>query len=149
MLDKKLIPEKIEIFDFKIIKGQIESPFEFDNSKVNGHDFSLSFDTAMNIEKKLVKADFTVSIKTKSDIDVPEEAEGNFHFVFIFHVGNMDDLVDKSAENDKELKVDSSLGNALASITYSTSRGILMTRFQGTSLENFILPVINPNDLLK
>jgi hypothetical protein len=42
-----------------------------------------------------------------------------------------------------------SLGNALASITYSTSRGILMTRFQGTALSDFILPVINPNNLLE
>jgi hypothetical protein len=149
MSDKKLIPEKIEIFDFKIVKGHIESPFEFDNSLVNGHDFSLSFETGMNIEKKLVKADFSVSIKTKSEGNVTEEAQGNFHFVFIFHIQNMEDLIDKSNDNTKELKVESSLGNALASITYSTSRGILMTRFQGTSLENFILPVINPNDLLK
>ncbi|GAA4932791.1 hypothetical protein GCM10023314_01460 [Algibacter agarivorans] len=150
MSDRKLIPEKIEIFDFKIIKGQIESPFEFDNSLVKGHDFNLSFETAMNIEEKMVKADFIVSIKTQSEKNSTEEAQGNFHFVFIFHVENMEDLVEKNGKNNPDdFKVDGALGNALASITYSTSRGILMTRFQGTSLENFILPVINPNDLLE
>jgi hypothetical protein len=40
------------------------------------------------------------------------------------------------------------LGNALASITYSTTRGILMTGFQGTALCNFILPVKDPDELL-
>lgn len=150
MSDRILIPEKIEIVDFKIIKGQIESPFEFDESFVKGHDFNISFETSINIKEKLVKADFIVSIKTQSDKNNSEEAQGNFHFVFIYYIKNINDLIDNNGKkNPKSLKVDSSLGNALAAITYSTSRGILMTRFQGTSLENFILPVINPNDLIE
>ncbi|GAO27720.1 hypothetical protein JCM15548_14569 [Geofilum rubicundum JCM 15548] len=40
------------------------------------------------------------------------------------------------------------LGNALSSVTYSTSRGILLTKMQGTALQNFVLPIINPNKLL-
>ena len=55
----------------------------------------------------------------------------------------------KTKEKDEIITVHPALGNALASITYSTSRGILMTRFQGTVLSDFILPVINPNDLLE
>ena len=50
---------------------------------------------------------------------------------------------------EEEITIDANLGNALASISYATSRGILMTRFQGTALEDFILPVIDPNDLLE
>jgi len=41
-----------------------------------------------------------------------------------------------------------SLANAIASISYSTARGIIVSRFQGTALCDFILPVISPNDLL-
>jgi hypothetical protein len=44
--------------------------------------------------------------------------------------------------------LDPDLGNALSAITYSTARGILLTRLQGTAFQDFILPIINPNNLL-
>lgn len=143
-----LKPELIQIADFQIIKGQIESPFEFDESKVEGHTFNTRFLLGLKLEEKLVKADFEVNIETTSKEDeMQEEAKGYFHFIFIYEVANLEELVE--SKEDETLEVSSSLGNALASISYSTSRGILMTRFNGTALSHFILPVINPNDLLE
>lgn len=143
-----LRPELIQIADFQIIKGQVESPFEFDESKVDGHTFNARFLLGLKLEEKLVKADFEVNIKTTSrGEETQEEAKGHFHFVFIYEVANLEELVELT--EDQRFEVSSSLGNALASISYSTSRGILMTRFNGTALSNFILPVINPNDLLE
>jgi hypothetical protein len=49
----------------------------------------------------------------------------------------------------KHLEIHSGLANAIASISYSTARGIILSRFQGTALREFILPVIDPNSLLK
>ena len=142
-----LQPEKIEIVDFKIIKGQINSPFDFENEKVAGHTFNVDFELGFNLEDKLVKADFSVHVETKSNEDTIEEAVGNFSFVYVFYVDNIEELT--ALEKDETITIHPALGNALASITYSTSRGILMTRFQGTVLSDFILPVINPNDLLE
>jgi hypothetical protein len=142
-----LQPEKIEIVDFKIIKGQINSPFDFENEKVAGHTFNVDFELGFNLEDKLVKADFSVHVETKSNEDSIEEAVGNFSFVYVFYVDNIEELT--TLEKDETITIHPALGNALASITYSTSRGILMTRFQGTVLSDFILPVINPNDLLE
>ncbi|MFV8271558.1 hypothetical protein ACNQGP_16705 [Flavobacterium sp. GT2N3] len=142
-----LQPEKIEIVDFKIIKGQINSPFDFENEKVAGHTFNVDFELGFNLEDKLVKADFSVHVETKSDEDTTEEAVGNFSFVYVFYVDNIEELT--TLKKDETITIHPALGNALASITYSTSRGILMTRFQGTVLSDFILPVINPNDLLE
>lgn len=142
-----LHPEKIEIVDFKIIKGQINSPFDFEKEKVAGHTFNVDFELGFNLEDKLARADFSVHVETKSDEDTIEEAVGNFSFVYVFYVDNIEELT--TLEKDKTITVHPALGNALASITYSTSRGILMTRFQGTVLSDFILPVINPNDLLE
>lgn len=142
-----LQPEKIEIVDFKIIKGQINSPFDFENEKVAGHTFNVDFELGFNLEDKLVKADFSVHVETKSDEGTIEEAVGNFSFVYVFYVDNIEELT--TLEKDETITVHPALGNALASITYSTSRGILMTRFQGTVLSDFILPVSNPNDLLE
>ncbi|MFV7234723.1 hypothetical protein [Flavobacterium sp. ZB4R12] len=142
-----LQPEKIEIVDFKIIKGQINSPFDFENEKVAGHTFNVDFELGFNLEDKLVKADFSVHVETKSNEDTIEEAVGDFSFVYVFYVDNIEELT--TLEKDETITIHPALGNALASITYSTSRGILMTRFQGTVLSDFILPVINPNDLLE
>ena len=142
-----LQPEKIEIVDFKIIKGEINSPFDFEVVKVEGHTFNVDFELGFNLQENLVKADFSVHVATKSNDNVVEEAVGNFSFAYVFYVDNINELT--AQENEETITVNPALGNALASITYSTSRGILMTRFQGTVLSDFILPVINPNDLLE
>jgi hypothetical protein len=60
---------------------------------------------------------------------------------------NLSDLV-KIIDKTEQLEVNNGLANALASMTYSTSRGVLLTRLQRTALEAFILPVIDPNELL-
>lgn len=140
-----LKPEKIEIVDFKIIRGQINSPFDFEDDKVQGHNFDVDFELGFNIPDKLIKADFSINVETNSEIEGTEEATGAFSLVYVFHVDNMEELT--KLEEDKTVTISAALGNALAAITYSTSRGILMTRFQGTALSNFILPVINPNKL--
>ena len=141
-----LRPNLIQLLRFQIIRGQIESPMEFQEDLVQGHSFSVDFDMSFQLKEKLVKADFKVEIQTTGEEQVVE-AKGQFHFVFLFQVGNLEELVQVAEQN--KLQVSSELGNALASITYSTSRGILLTRFQGTGLESFILPVINPNELLE
>lgn len=147
MLANILQSEKIEIIDFKIIKGQINSPFDFEQAKVEGYTFNTNFDLGFNLGDKLIKVDFSVNVKTTSTEDAIEEAVADFSFVFVFYVDNIEELT--TQEEDDTIIVHPALGNALASITYSTSRGVLMTRFQGTVLSDFILPIINPNDLLE
>ena len=80
-----LQPEKIEIVDFKIIKGQINSPFDFEEEKVQGHNFNVNFELGFNIPDKLIKADFSVNVATKSEKEDGEEANGAFSFVYVFH----------------------------------------------------------------
>lgn len=141
-----LKPSMIHIVDFKIVKGQINSPFDFKSEDVQGHGFSIKFELGFNLTEKMVKADFSVNVETKSEVET-EEAIGAFDFIFIFHVENLEELA--ILEEDQTITLHEALGNSLASITYSTSRGVLMSRFQGTVLKDFILPVINPNELLE
>lgn len=141
-----LQPEKILIVDFKIIKGQINSPFDFEQTKVKGHNYTVKLELGFNLVDKLIRADFTVHVVAVSENEDMEEATGEFSFVYVFQIENIDELT--KLEPDNTVILNPSLGNALASISYSTSRGILMTRFQGTALSSFILPVINPNNLL-
>ncbi len=144
----ELHPEKIHLIDFKIIKGQIESPFNFDQEKIISHPFQVSFELGFSLENKLIKTTFSIELLTESEPE-QEEAKGYFEFVYVFEVENLSELAKLNHKDDEEVEVDGNLGAALASIVYSTSRGILMTRFQGTVLQEFILPVIDPTKLLE
>ena len=147
MQDKNIFdPEKIALIDFKMIKGQVDTPENFDISKVVGHQLDNSLQLGFNLDDKLAKADFTVSVKTDSKGENETEATGNFHLIFIYRIENLEELA--TPEKNKRLNLHPGLANALSSVTYSTSRGILLTRLQGTALQNFVLPIINPNNLL-
>lgn len=141
-------PDKLHIKEFKIIKGEIDSPFEVEAADIEGHSFEVAFEMSFNNKLDLVKADFSVSVISKSQNENAVNAKGSFEFVFIFEVDNLSELttIDKKA---KSIDVDPNLANAIAAITYSTARGILLTRFQGTALADFILPIMDPNKLIK
>lgn len=147
MQDKNVFdPEKISLIDFKMIKAQVETPENFDISKVVGHQLDNSLQLGFNLDDKMAKADFTISVKTDSKGENESEATGNFHLIFIYRIENLEELA--KTEKNKRLNLNPGLANALSSVTYSTSRGILLTRLQGTALQNFVLPIINPNNLL-
>ena len=147
MSDNKFNQEKLTILEYKILKGQIDAPEDFTIENVEGHDIENSFDLGFDLENKLVRTELDVKITTKSKVSVSTEAKGHFTLVFIFEVDNLNELAVLNTDNLIDL--DPNLANALASVTYSTARGILLTRLQGTALQNFILPIVSPNKLLK
>lgn len=140
--------DKLHLVDVRILSGSINSPFEFDTESVDHYDLDMNYDTGFNLGEDMVKSEFTISVKTESKND-QEEATGSFKFAFVFNVENLSDLAVHEGDKKKALKVDSNLSTALASLTYSTARGILLTRFKGTVLNDFILPIIQPTNLLK
>lgn len=148
MLDKQnnFDPQKATIIEFKMVKGQVDTPEDFDQSKVEGRYLENGLQFGFNLEDKLVKADFTIEIRTESRGANSEESIGNFHLVFIYHIANLEELA--KPDKDGLIELDPILGNTLASVTYSTARGVLLTKLQGTALHDFILPIINPNELL-
>lgn len=148
MSDKNIFkPEKITLIDFKMIKGQVDTPENFDSGKIKGHQLDNSLQLGFNLEDKLAKTDFTISIKTDSRGKNENEATGNFHLIFIYSIENIEELAIPGKNNQLNLNPD--LANALSSVTYSTSRGVLLIKLQGTALQNFVLPIINPNKLLR
>jgi hypothetical protein len=146
-MDKKAIQaEKIVIREFRLVKGQIDSPFDFRMSNIKSFDFKVDFNTGFNLDEDLIKADFSIEVSTIS-LETVQEATCSYHFVFIFHVENIKEHT--QLVEDGLIDWNPFMANAIASITYSTSRGILMSRFQGTIMKDFILPVVDPNALLQ
>jgi hypothetical protein len=139
-------PEMIHFREFKIVRGQINSPDNFKPKHIKGYHSEVAFDMAFRMDKHLIKAEIQINALTNSAGKNAEEAEGFFHIVFFLEVDNLEDLAELGS--DKRMQIHPALANAVASISYSTARGIMLSRFQGTALSGFILPVIDPNALL-
>ena len=139
--------EEITFLEFSIIKGQIDSIEDLNPQELLGFEVENSLRLSYNVEDKLVKADLKTDFLSVSANLEPVLAKGSYHLVFVYKVENLDKLI--SFLNENKIEADPLLSNTLAAITYSTSRGILMTRMQGTVFQNFILPIIDPNTLLQ
>ncbi len=132
--------------EFRLVKGQIDSPFDFRMGDIKSFDFKVDFNSSFNFDESLIKADFVIDVTTISN-EAVTEAFCNYHFVFLFHVENLKEHAQPL--DDGTIDWNPFLANAIASITYSTARGILIARFQGTVMRDFILPVVDPNALWK
>ncbi|GAH33667.1 unnamed protein product [marine sediment metagenome] len=81
---------------------------------------------------------------------------GEYGIEFLFEIDNFEEFIEKNDEekhtdgtNDQEdSMVSGVLGGTLMGIVYSTARGMILERTQGTYFKGVILPVINPNDLI-
>lgn len=142
MTKSKFKADHITISKIFVKSGSLDNA-SYEGNDPDNYQFSVDFSSAYNIEFKKVMSEIEFEITGKLEDNVISKAI--YTIVFYFHVENLEELCVK--EGDKQ-KIDGNLGNALASISYSTSRGLLTARLQGTPLQNFILPVINPNDLL-
>lgn len=71
--------------------------------------------------------------------------DAEFFIDFGFIIENLPDFFIPYKDG---FKVHALLGATLLGISFSTARGIVMERTKGTPLAGFILPVINPSELL-
>lgn len=78
---------------------------------------------------------------TKKEVGLHAE----YQIIFSFKLTKYDDYLERNTIT--ELQNASKM--MLASIAYSTSRGILYERAQGTFFSNFILPIIAPHTLIE
>ena len=139
-------PEKIHLINIKTIKGNIDSDADIDIDIIKGHEFSFELSTGVNADDNVIGINLLVNIEAKDTADKILPVRGSYTHEIIFIVDNLKDFLILN-ETD-EYKIDGSLGSTIVSIAYSTIRGIIFTRTQGTSLGSVILPVINPKKLM-
>lgn len=139
--------DKLSIVDFKITKGLIDVEFDFNVKSIKDFETDMTFDVTFDTEHKSLKADMGFTIITNSEGKATEEAKAEFNFVYIYNLDNFDELIE--FDKGSLSSINEHLMPSVAAISFSTSRGILMTRLQGTAMKDYILPIINPDDLLK
>ena len=143
-VDIQKVTDHLSMVDYKIIKGKIETPEDFEPDDVTGYTVNDNLKLSFSPAKKWIKADYEIGVNTCCK-SCPE-ASVFFHFVFIYSVDNFEELT--SIKENTEIEVNPLLENSIAAISYSTTRGILLTRLQGTVMSDFILPITNTNTLL-
>jgi len=139
-----LKPEKIHLVAYNLISGKISHIGE-SFEKPDNFNLGINFISGIFEEKNWIVADIQVDLQAKKKKKII--AKARYELRFQFEIENLGELIEKST--DGTIKVSKSLGNAIASITYSTTRGVLLVRYQGTTFSEFLLPVIDPNLLLE
>jgi hypothetical protein len=143
----QFIPQKLALFDFKVINENIDVAFEFNSELIKNYETDMSFNITFDQSNKCVKVDLGFDIHTNSSEQTCGEARAQFNFVYVYSLQNFDDFVEHT--KDKIKKVNEQLIVAVADASFSTSRGVIMTRLQNTVLKDFILPIIAPEDLFE
>lgn len=140
-----LLASSIDMVEIKIVGGRLESNEEFDERKVAAFasDCSLRFFTGA--EGDTLRGELKIWVETESD-PLQVEAQGYFHLDFMFVIQDLQNWL--PIDPNGERSIAPTLQNAIAAVSYSTARGMLISRFQGTVFQRFILPVIDPADLI-
>jgi hypothetical protein len=145
MNDKIIVnPELIHLLSVDVLKARILSEYEAFKEESAEFQFSMSFLNGFNIAEKLVRCELEINVDRKN----PEGriiAESSYTLSFVYQIGNFGDAVE---EKEGGIVLNNAMAATLAGIAFSTTRGILLTRFQGTMFKDFILPVIDPKKML-
>lgn len=143
-------PDRIQLLDVKTVKGNIDVGDNLDESLVVGFTTDFDVSSMFRIEEQLVRFLFTARFNgfSKDDESLPLNTE--FTFDFLFRIEGLEEYIIQVDKEKDQASVSSTLGHTLVAIIYSTARGIILTRTQGTIIKDgILLPVINTQKLLK
>ncbi len=143
-------PDKIHLLDVKIVKGNIDAGSDLVEDRL--HSLGIHFDIkdSFQLKEKLARFLFTTKFNGLDKKDKPLPLSAEFSFDFVFKVDNLEDYITNLDQKNNTVDVSSTLGHMLIAIVYSTARGIILTRTQGTIIKNgILLPVINTQRLLQ
>jgi len=86
-----------------------------------------------------------IHIIPEDHLAVESGLEGEFELGFMFGVKSLEEYM---SFKDRTWQIDPTLSGTLLSTAYSTARGIVYSKCQGTSLGTVLLPIISVQDLM-
>jgi hypothetical protein len=98
----------------------------------------------IGLSEKIIRLLFTIELKAYEK--GKKEASATYTTEHLFKVDNIEELASKS---EGEFEIDAALDTTLTGLAYSTVRGKLHEKFNGTLFSDFILPIVRPADLGK
>ncbi|MCW3110576.1 MAG: hypothetical protein JWQ09_5082 [Segetibacter sp.] len=145
--NKIVVPEKIHLQSIRVLNGSIMSDPEIETTAAQGFTTIFEVQTGIDLPNEGIRFVFKVTLNGTNENDEPIEVKAEYTLEFSFQIEELEGYIVKQNEETKELILQAPLGGTLMAIVYSTSRGIILTRTQGTILDGIILPVIDPMKL--
>ena len=140
-------PEKIQLLAIKVFKVHFEASEEFRSKyqEVKSYTTEAAMDSAFNFEEKQCRIKLHIKLTAVDELENPKGLEAEYGIEFHYKIENLESFLIHEKQN--RVQIEGTLGNTLASMSYSTARGIILERLQGTYFNGVILPVINPGQL--
>ena len=142
-LEYKIVPEKIHLNQILFIKD-VENILDKKLSKRPVYDLVLAHNTMHNLEKEFMKIRLFIELFAELDGEKLEQ-NVSYEFDFFFHIENMNDHY---RLEDGVPTFRGELISTLLAICYSTTRGILLMKWQHSVFQDIILPVTNIPNLM-
>jgi hypothetical protein len=146
-MDKKIFNiNLVSLVEMGIMNAAIDNKTNKLNLEKGEHLFDLKYQFNFSVSEKLkrIRVIFICDLNTfEKDNTTPLEITAHFEVAFFFSIENYEEMIKENNTPNFDL------GVALANIVYSTSRGIIFTRCQGTILKNWILPILSTEQLRK
>jgi hypothetical protein len=98
--------------------------------------YSMEIVKMFNMEEEVVRLVFTIQLETM--LENAKEIKGIYSTEHLFQVKGLSEWVTKAEE---KFVVDHELNEALTMQVYSTVRGMIHQKFNGTWFSDFVLPV--------
>lgn len=140
--------QKIHIESITTLKGNIDAIENANADAIAGHKFKFELKTGLNAEQHIIGlvllVDIVATDANQNDLGI----SGSYTHEIVFRVENLNDFLTPNESEESDYLIDGVLGSTLCGIAYSTVRGIIFTRTQGTSLGTVTLPIIDPRKLI-
>lgn len=146
--NKTVVPEKIHLQSIRVLNGSIVSDPDIETTAAQGFTTLFEVQTGIDLPNEGIRFVFRVTLNGIDENDHPIDVKAEYTIEFSFQIEELEGYVVRQSEEAKDLLLQAPLGGTLMAIVYSTSRGIILTRTQGTILDGIILPVIDPMKLL-
>lgn len=149
--EKRVDPDKIQVLNIRTVKGNISGTADVSENMIGGHHFNFELGTGVDLKEKIVGLQLTVDITVQDKEGAVLDLKGSYTHEIIFSIENLEEFVTEESYSElenKQFTIDGMLGSVLVSIAYSTIRGIIFIRTQGTSLGSVILPIVDPKKLM-
>lgn len=140
-------PERIKIISIRTLKGNINSDDDDIDPDPKNYEIECTSEIASNLKESLIRIIFKIDIHILNNEGKKSATTGSYTNEFIFEIEGIGDFV--KSRDSGEVDINQELGTTLLSLAFSTSRGMIYTRTQGTVLDGIILPVIDPSSLQK
>jgi hypothetical protein len=149
MNEKKFDISLVSLEDITVKNASLENKSEQALVDLTGLETSFQYElhTAISLSSKKVRITANYDIRAGKSNSNKLEISSSYSIVFIYAVQNLLDLV--VSDEQQGVSVDDEMLSNLFNISYSTSRGILYTRYLGSFLHGFILPIISTAELFE